>query len=439
MRRSPLGTAPSEVLGSVARGEPAVPARATRVAYIIARFPTVRETFIRRELDAVASHGLDVTVLALFPTPPGPVQDAARPWLARVRRARPWDVATALAWWLRRRPGRTLSSLALVARGHARSPARLRALVTFGVAASHARWVAQHEVDRLHAHWATYGALSAWVIRRLTGTPYSFTAHAHDLYIDQAFLREKVADAEVVVTISEYNRRFLRRYGGDVTTPVTIVRYGIEPSAYPFRPRTPAADRPVRVLCVAALQEYKGHRVLLDALGLHGEGLERLAVTCVGDGPLRGDLEGRARALGLEGRVTFRGAMTESQILGELASTDLFVLPSIVARSGQMEGLPVALIEAMACGVPVVSTALSGTPELVRPGVTGVLVPPGDARALAAALRSVLDDPEAAAQRSLEGRALVEREFGLERLGSQMAAILAGRPGDGGVASPSRG
>lgn len=415
-------------------------ARDPTVAYIASRFPTVSETFIRRELDAVAARGLDVTVLALFPTPPGPVHDATRPWLGRVRRVRPWDAAASLAWWLRRRPLRLLSSIGYVARGYARSPALPRALLTLVIAAAHARWVAEEEVGRVHAHFATYGALSAWMIKRLTGTPYSFTAHAHDLFIDQAFLREKVHDAEVVVAISDYNRRFLRRYGGDVTTPVRVVRCGIDVASYAFRARRPDGRAPVRALCVAGLREYKGHKVLLDALGLHGEGLEQLTVSCIGDGPLHDSLVRRAAALGVSDRVTFKGAMTESEVLRELAGAEVFVLPSVVAADGQMEGIPVALMEAMACGVPVVSTALSGIPELVRPGVTGVLVPPGDARALAAGLRSVLDDPEGAAQRSAHGRALVEREFGIDRTGSAMAAILAERtPAQSGVPAQPQG
>jgi colanic acid/amylovoran biosynthesis glycosyltransferase len=404
-----------------------------RVAYVTSRFPVVSETFIRREMDAVAAQGFDVTVLALFPTPPGPVHPAARPWLPRVRRVSPWDAAASLGWWLRRRPLRLLSSVGCVVRGYARSRALPRALVTLAVAASHARWVAGHEIERIHAHFATYGALSAWMIRRLTGTPYSFTPHAHDLFIDQAFLREKVRDADVVVAISDFNRRFLRRYGGDVTTPVRVVRYGLDVNRYMFRPRTPAARGPVRTLCIASLQDYKGHRVLLDALGLHGDGLERLTVRCIGEGPLRASLERRAAALGLADRVTFPGAMGEEEVLRELASADLFVLPSVVAPSGQMEGVPNALIEAMACGVPVVSTALSGIPELVRPGDTGVLVEPADAAALARGLRSVVDDPAGAAARNARARALVEDEFNIATTGAEMASILQFPPPHPGV------
>ena len=400
------------------------------VAYIASRFPTVSETFVVRELDAVSAHDVDVRVLALFATPEGPVHDIARPWLDRVERAGPWKVTSSIAWWLVRRPLRLVSSFGLVARGYGPKRLRLlvRAVVTLGIAASQARWVAQRDVQRVHAHFATYAALAGWMIKRLTGTPYSFTAHAHDLFIDQAFLREKVSEAEVVVAISDYNREFLSHFGGDDVTPVRVVRCGIDVPSYPFRERALPPAGPIRGLCVASLQEYKGHEVLLDALGIHGSGLERLSLTFVGDGPLRTGLERRVTELGLIDRVRFAGALTETQVLQELEAADLFVLPSVVASDGQMEGLPVALMEAMACGVPVVSTDLSGIPELVRPAVTGLLAPAGDPAGLASALRSLLEDPDAAAERSRRARALVELEFAVDATGLQMAELLTSPP-----------
>jgi glycosyltransferase involved in cell wall biosynthesis len=411
-----------------------------RVAYVTSRFPAVSETFVVRELDAVAGQGLDVEVIALFPTPPGPVHEVAEAWLPAVRRAGFREVVRGLAWWLRRRPHRLLSSFWEVARGYgARRPGVLvRALVTHAIAASHARWVASADVDRVHAHFASYGALAAWTIKRLTGTPYSFTAHAHDLFVHQIFLRQKVADADVVVAISEFNREFLRRYGGDVVTPVRVVRCGIDVDAYAFRIRALPVEAPVRGLCVASLEEYKGHGVLLDALALHGRGLERLSLTFVGSGRLRPALERRVRALGLGGRIRFAGALPQGAVLRELERADVFVLPSVVASDGQMEGVPVALMEAMACGVPVVSTELSGIPELVRPAETGVLARPGDPASLAAALRSVLDDPETVAARCRRARALVEAEFDLAATGAQMAALLRGAPAPNQAAAPLR-
>jgi colanic acid/amylovoran biosynthesis glycosyltransferase len=277
----------------------------------------------------------------------------------------------------------------------------------------------------VHAHYATYPALAAWVCHRFTGVPYSFTAHAHDLYVDSSMLARKVADAAEVVTISGYNRDLLEALG--TRTPITIVPCGIDVASYPFRTRPIPTSGPVRALCVASLQEYKGHRVLLDALAARPE-LAELELDLIGDGVLREELRDRARELDIADRVHFLGPRTESEVRDALARADVFVLPSIVAADGQTEGLPVALMEALACGVPAVSTTLSGIPEIIRPGVTGLLAAPGDPQALADALVSTLADPDAAAVRSRAGRELVEREFDATSTVASLADVLTRGP-----------
>lgn len=398
-----------------------------KIAYVTSRFLLVSETFILRELEAVAARGLDVTPVALFPTPRGRGHQGADRWAARTRRARPPAIAGSLAWWFVRRPGRLLAGFTTVAAGYRRSPRLLgRALLTAAIAAHHARWATTDGVVHVHAHYATYGALSAWMIKRLAGVPYTFTAHAHDLYVDQDFLAEKVRDAEAVIAISEFNRRFLADYGGGTATPVSVVRCGIDVTAYAFHEREIPPSGPVRAVCVASLQDYKGHRVLLDALARGGARLQRLELTLVGDGPLARDLRRQAGELGLEARIRFAGTATEAEVRAELDRADLFVLPSVVAASGQMEGLPVALMEAMASGLPVVSTRLSGIPELVRDGETGLLAAPADPDGLADALAAVLSAPMVAAERAQAARALVEREYDIRTTAVQVADLIRG-------------
>ena len=395
-----------------------------RAGYIVSRFPHVSETFIVREMDALARRpGIEIELFSLFPAHSTTVHRLAEPWVPRLRRPGLAAGLAASLGWLARRPLRFLSSLAVVATSYARSPGHLvRALATVPIAAAHARDMRSLRLDHLHAHYATYPALAAWLAWRLTGISYSFTAHAHDLYVDQSMLARKVADAAYVVTISEFNRAVLEPYGGGTATPVEVVHCGIDTSAYDGALSAPPASGPVRALCVASLQEYKGHRFLLDAVAQPG--LERIALDLVGDGELRDALEQQAARLGLGERVSFRGALEESEVAALLDQADLFVLPSIVAADGQMEGLPVALMEALAAGVPVVSTRLSGIPELVRDGETGVLAEPGDAQSLAAALRRVVDDPRAAERSAQAGRELVRREFTLQRTADQLASLL---------------
>ncbi len=410
-----------------------------RLGYVVSRFPHVSETFISRELEALGARGdLDIVLMSLYPPVDPVVQPSAAPWVARLRRPTAVQGARALLWWAVRRPARLAAVVGAAARGYWREPAMLaRAIATLPLAAAQARTVRAERLEHVHAHYATWPALAAWVCHQLAGVPFSFTVHAHDVFVDQSFLRRRVEDAAFVVAISDYNRRFLADYGGGSRTPVQVVHCGIEPERYPFRPRGPAADGPVRAVCVASLQPYKGHAVLLEALA-GAPALERLSVDLVGGGELRERLEAEVERLGLGERVVFHGSLPEPRVAELLDAADLFVLPSIVADDGQMEGLPVALMEALASGLCVVTTRLSGIPEIVRDGETGLLAEPGDAASLRATLVRALDgdcggvDPGA-------GRRLVEREFDVRRSADALAVLLlasAGRP-DG--AAPSAG
>ena len=393
-----------------------------RVAYFVSRFPTVSETFVLRELDAVAAE-LDVELHALFPPPDETVvHPAALAWVPRLHRPTPLAGVRALGWWLMRRPRRTLATLAVVTAEYARVPRVLgRALATVALACAHARTL---RVDHVHAHFASYPALAAWVAWRLTGTPYSFTAHAHDLFIHQAMLARKAADASFVVAISDFNRRFLREHAG-ASPAVHVVHCGVEPERFPFRPRTPAT--PPRLVCVATLKSQKGQAVLLRALA----SLPGARLDLVGDGPDRAGLEAEAARLGVAERVTFHGSLPEAEVAEVLATADVFVLPSVIAPDGDMEGIPVALMEALASGLPAVATRQSGVPELIRDAETGFLAEPGDAGTLRDAIGRALAGSTAAA-----GRELVEREFDQRRSARRLVELFSG---DAGSSGPSAG
>ncbi len=393
---------------------------------MVSRFPHVSETFILRELNAVAAEpGMEVTLCSLFAPVDRTVHEAARPWVPRLQRPTSLRGVGDLLTWTLRRPVRMASTVAAIIRGYAaRPPLLLRALATVPLAASHARVLESTAVEHVHAHYATYPALAAWITQRLTGIGYSFTAHAHDIYVDRHFLRRKLADARYVVTISDYNRRLLEAERARGSTPIHVVRCGIDVSRYRFRPRATPAQAPVNALCVASLQPYKGHAVLLDALARGGRALERLELDLVGGGALRPALERQAARAGLAHRVRFHGSLTEGQVSALLDAAPMFVMPSTVAHDGQMDGLPVALTEALACGLVVVSTRLSGIPELVEDGVTGFLAEPGDVESLAQALRRALSD-EASHLQPSRARALIERDYDVVRNARHLAGLLA--------------
>jgi colanic acid/amylovoran biosynthesis glycosyltransferase len=401
-----------------------------RIAYVVSRFPDPSETFVLRELNAVERRdGVDVELFVLFPPKDPFVHPEAERWVGRAQRASPAAAAIGTLWWLARRPLRMTRALVDVVAGHWRKPERLlRALIACTAAAAHARTMRRQQIDHIHAHFATYPALAAWLAGRLIDVPYSFTAHAHDIYIDQLHLGTLVREAQAVAVISEFNRSFLEPYGAGSTTPVHLVRCGVIPTAYAFRPRALPADGPLRAICVATLNELKGHAVLLDALAMGGAELERIQLDLVGSGPLEASLRAQVARLGLERRVHFHGTRSEDEVAELLDAADLFVLASVVASSGQMDGIPVALMEALAAGLPVIASRLSGIPELVRDGETGLLARPGDGVDLADAFRRLLADPAGAATRARAGRRLIEAEFDIERSAERMLELFGVAP-----------
>ena len=336
-----------------------------------------------------------------------------------------WEMVTAQLHWLRRKPGVLLRAWgeALLANAPSRK-LLVRTPVVLLKAALIARRIEGMDVRHVHAHWATHPTLAAWLVRALTGTGYSFTAHAHDLYVDRAMLREKAEAARFVVTISEFNRRLLAGECGErVARKVHVVRCGVDLGAFAPGPR--AVPEIPTFVCVASLREYKGHAVLLDALGLLRARGSNLKVVLVGDGELRAALEARIAREGLGDRVELRGALPHQEIPAVLRAATAMVLPSVTSRDGQMEGIPVALMEAMAAGVPVVATRLSGIPELVRDGETGLLVPERDPAALAEAMERLAMDPALGARLADEARREVRARFDRSRNVARLAALFA--------------
>lgn len=395
-----------------------------QIDYLVSRFPVTSETFIVRELDALSADGRQLGLRSLFPSPDPQVHDIARPWVDKLVRPGVGASIAGLLWALIRHPVITSSIFFDVTRGYAARPNLLiRALATIPIATAHARDLHSPGTSRhIHAHYATYPALAAWICSRLVGITYSTTIHAHDLYVDQSMLGRKLDGAEFIVTVSDYNRRLLERY---TETPVHVIHAGINTSAYPFNPRRIPDHGPINALCVASLQEYKGHEVLLRALALGGSVVERIELDLIGDGPLRNELQDLATELGLSSRVRFHGGQSETVVRQALAEADLFVLPSVVAADGQMEGLPVALMEALASGIPTVSTRLSGIPELLIPEQTGFLAVPGDAQSLHDTLEQLLASGPALDEYERAGRHLVEREFDINATTAALRALLA--------------
>jgi glycosyltransferase involved in cell wall biosynthesis len=398
--------------------------------YVVSRFPVVTETFVVNEWLALSGR-FQMELAALRRSGESPVHPESLRAMERVRflgPPRPRTLA-AHAAMLARRPRQYVSALVAVARAAIRlPPARgVRELVVFAQSVPLARAAVRGGVAHVHAHFASHPATAAWIVHRLTGIPFSFTAHANDLFVAPSLLCRKLADATAAVAISDYNRHLLTERC--TAGRVELVHCGVDLSR--FRWRDPAERDHEVAICVASLFAKKGHAVLLDAFSRLAADRPGLVLELVGDGPERERIVRRARELGLLERVRLLGALPWEEVRARLSRAGVFALPSIRLASGRMEGIPVALMEAMASGVPVVSTRLSGIPELVRDGETGLLAEPGDAAGLAGAVAALLDDDELAARLALNARRQVESSFSLTREAERLGDLFAESIGRG--------
>jgi glycosyltransferase involved in cell wall biosynthesis len=419
----------SEAASEAARDRPGP----LRVAYVMSRFPKLTETFVLFEMLAVERQGVEIELFPLLRERTSIVHPEAIPLVDRARFLPflSWSIVLSQLWFLRHRPRRYLRTIGEVIRGTWGSPNFLiGGLGILPKVAHAARLMRAAGVDHVHCHFANHPALAGYIINRLVGLPYSFTAHGSDLHVDRHMLCEKVAAARFVVAISEDNRRVILDTCPAAAGRVRVIHSGVDTSIFrPADPGQPVAattgEEPVLdILAIGTLHEVKGQSVLVDACRVLAARGIAVRARLVGDGPDRSMLEGRVAAADLDGRVQFLGIRTRGEIAALLASTDVLVAPSVPTREGKREGIPVVLMEAMASGLPVVASRLSGIPEIVRDGENGKLFPAGDATALADALGELASDPVLRQRLGRAARATVLRGFDVEANAAQLLAAI---------------
>ncbi len=406
----------------------------SRIAYVMSWFPAVTETFILNEMLELRRRGADLEIYPLF----GASQDVRHPGsdelapLVQYHRALSVELLAAQLHWLRRRPLAYLGAWRKAIAGNIRSPEFLaKAMVVVPRAAVLARRMEERGIAHVHAHWATHPALAAFIVRELTGIGYSFTAHAHDLYLDRSMLGQKIAAASLVVTISRFNRALIERvFGAAAAAKTVVIPCGVDVGT--FAPRHRTANGALRIACVAGLRDYKGHAWLVEACRLLAARGVPFELSLVGDGPERKALEAQVASAGLQDRVTLLGNRPHGEVKALLDASDVMVMPSVTTPAGMMDGIPVALMEAMAAGMPVVSTRVSGIPELVKDGETGLLAPEKDAAALADALERLHREPELGRRLAEAARQHVVESYNLGKNSAQVLAQIRAAMAKGG-------
>ena len=417
----------------------AVSGRGHTVAYIMSRFPKLTETFVLDEIVQLTRNGWDVKIFPLWREPAKLVHDDALTWVATAQflPMLSWEIIADNVYWMVNQPRRYFSALGCVLSENIVSLRFLAGgLAAFPKASTMARRMQAQGVKHVHAHFASHPAAIAYVVNKLTDIPWSFTAHGSDLHRDQAMLGEKVSSAKFAVAISQYNRRFILEHcAADDADKVKVVHCGVDlanfdkmSSADVCRGQTDDAlsndqtNSVINIVCIGTLHEVKGQAFLLRACAR----IEDINWQChlVGDGEDRAKLEALAVTLAIKDRVIFHGQCTREQVRDVLNKMTIACAPSVPTRDGRREGIPVALMEAAAAGLPLVASDLSGIPELVVHEETGLLTTVADVDDLARALSRLARDIGLRKQLSEACRDKIEREFSLASNVSMLQKLM---------------
>lgn len=400
------------------------------IAVLMTRFPRIDETFILREIDELERHGQPVLVVPLLRGRGKIIHEEARPWVKRALYLPLLSAAIVLSNFraLFRHPRRYLGLLARLIGGTAMRPSTmLRTLALFPKSVHLARILPSLGIRHVHAHFATHATTMAYVIASLSHVTYSFTVHGPDVFVHRLLLREKIAGAKFIRTISLFNKAFLcGLYPVATEGKVEVLHTGVNPDVY----AKAASDAPkrrsdkLRLVSVAALTPSRGFPFLVDACARLVQSGAEIDCRIIGEGPLREATEQWIAQHGLAGSVRLLGALPQHEVAQLMGEADIFVLPSVIAVDGQMDGIPVSLMEAMAAGKPVIASTISGIPELVKDNVNGILVDAAYAGRLADAVRRLIAEPELRERLGRAGQQKVRQEFDVRRNAAKLVGIF---------------
>lgn len=399
-----------------------------RLAYIMSRFPVVTETFILYELRQIEASGLKVDVYPLRRVKYKAIHAEAEQLLDQIK-VLPhisFDVLRDSFAMLAKAPLLFFVTWFHAIIGNAGSLKFLAAaLLYFPKFAAMALRMQRDGIRHVHAHFAGHPALAAWVINRLTGISYSFTAHGSDIHVQQEMLGEKLDSAAFAITVSDYNRTFMaEKTRADLADKIRVIRCGVDLQVFAGGEALYSTDHTFTLLCVGALREVKGHRYLIEALRLLKAGGTTVQCLLIGEGPQEKALRRQVQSAGLLNQVSFLGAQSREEVVKHLKKADAFILSSIETASGSREGIPVALMEAMACGIAVISSRLSGIPELVIHEKTGLLAEPGEASMIADCIQRLIVDVELRNRLAASGKSFVASHYDLEKNAAELAELL---------------
>ncbi len=383
-----------------------------KIAYLQVRFPEPVSAFIIREVRKMRELGAEISVYSLK-SPcselPADYQD-----LSTITHSSPFFLSFSLIAanlrFFSRMPFRYLKTLIRLAIFTLKNPRIfIKSLAIFPKSIYFAEIMEKEGVEYIHASWASLPATSAWIVLSMTDIPYSFSAHVYDLYSTSVFLKQKLSGCGFVSCISRANKEYLDAKFPQYRHKTKVVHLGVDPSEFSIKDHRKADEDNPKIITIGRLIETKGFDYMIQAMPVILKSFPKATLTIAGSGPEQEKLQSMINCLNVNASVKLAGHVDMHELKKILGDGDLFVLPSGV------EGIPVSLMEAMASGLPVITTSAGSIRELVDDGASGILIPYGDADAIAEAVHKLASEPKTREYMGKRGRRKIQNDFNLEK------------------------
>ncbi len=395
-----------------------------KIGFLISQFPEMHETFILREFTALKKKEINFYIYSLKKCKDKIIHPEAKNLLGQTYYASNLEFSSFL-YWLKKKP-RVLCKILYfkVLRNLWPAEKFLKTSCVFLKSLYFARLMHKHNIHHLHAHWATMPTTGAEIINELLGIPFSFTAHAWDIYLSTKIdLGEKLKKATFAVTCTQANKNYLDNIQRN---KLEVNYHGLDIKKFNFTEDSISIPSPIHldnvnknkvkiILAIGRLVEQKGFEYLIKACDILNRKNVNFQCILVGEGPLRKELENLRNKLGLKQYIQMPGSVDQEQIKKYFKKTAVFVVPSVIARNGDRDGIPNVLLEALAMGAPVIATKVSGIPEVIIHNKTGILVEPRNESALSTAISRMLIGQFPADNFRQNGRKMVIKKFDIDK------------------------
>lgn len=403
-----------------------MPGKKTKILYVLHWFPVLSETFILNEILELQKLDVQIDIARLNQSPDKIQHPGVSEFKGQIFEPKPSckERIKSHLYWLTRKPGIYFGTLFLILSKISHPKTVSVSIRTFCKTINLAYQLKDSGYDHIHAHFGTSPATSAWILSRFLNIPYSFTCHAVDVFLPDKLLVRKVSESKFTSVISNFNIDYLKtRFPEIDSSKFRIVRCGIRPDEFEFK-TAPASRKPSRILSIGRMVETKGFQYLIESVKILKERGRTVNLTIVGGGDNLDHYKQLSEKYNLGELIKFTGPQPSNEVQKLMADSDLFVLASCVNDLGDRDGIPVVLMEALAMGIPTISTEVSGIPELVIPFETGLLVPEKDPKALADAMSLYLQERDLRERLPKSGRKLVESEFNVVTNAGRLLGLI---------------